>query len=60
MLNVKVFKMAPGINEAKRLVRHISCNFKCKHAIEIKNGIMINVNVSVKVLYEQKKLWLES
>ena len=29
-LNVKEFNMITRINEVKRLVKHNSCNFKCK------------------------------
>ena len=29
-LNLKVFNMIKGINEAKTLTKHISCEFKCK------------------------------
>ena len=29
-VNVKVFKMITRINEAKTLIKHISCDCKCK------------------------------
>ena len=53
-VNVKVLNMITRTNEAKTLVKHISCECKCKfnlttcNVIQIKNGMMINVNVSVK------------
>ena len=52
--------MTARTNEAKILVKHISCNFKCKldrqHVIQIKNGIRINVNVSVTSIVRAKKI----
>ena len=47
-VNVKVSNMIRSIFEAKKLVRHISCDCKCKilrHVIQIKNGLIINVNM---------------
>ena len=29
-LNLRVFNMIPGINESKTLLKHISCECKCK------------------------------
>ena len=44
----------------KILVKHISCDCKSKlivhYAIQIKDGIMINVNVSVKSIIRAKKI----
>ena len=58
--NNKIFNMVRSINEVKTLVKHIS--YCCKynaivlHAIKIKNEIMINVNVSVKIIIHAKKI----
>ena len=46
--------MIRRINEAKTLIKHVSCDFLVnanlilKHVILTKNGIMIKVNVDVK------------
>ena len=53
--NVKVFNMVTRINAVKALVKHISCDCKCKfdstqHVIEFKNRIMINVNVTANTI----------
>ena len=44
--------MTTRVNESKVLVKHISCNCRCKFIIrdvnQSKKGIIISVNVSVK------------
>ena len=59
-INFKVFNMTAKINEARALVKHISCDFKCKfnskHVIQIKNEIMKHVNVSVKIIVLTQKI----
>ena len=51
-VNVKVFNFITGINDAKKLVRHISCDCKCKvndkNVIQTKNGIVTSAVVSEK------------
>ena len=51
--------MITGINESKILTKHISCECKCKFdgRIKIKNGIMINVDGSVKNICEKDYIW---
>ena len=53
--------MITGISESKILTKNISCEFKCKfdgkNAIQINVGITINVDVSVKNIYEKKTLF---
>ena len=44
--------MISRINEAKTLVKLISCNYKHTHK---KNGVMKHVNVSVKIIVRAKK-----
>ena len=49
-------------NEVKTLVKHMACvvntNSKVQHVIQIKNGIMTNVNVSVKnILCKKNYCW---
>ena len=50
--------MVTGINESKILIKHLSCESKCrfdeKNIIQINGGIMKNVDVSVKNMYVQK------
>ena len=57
-LNIHVFNVITGINESKVLTKHISCKCKCKfhgkNLIQIKNGIMINVDVNVRNIYVRK------
>ena len=52
-LNLNILKVNAGINELKKLMKHISCKCECKFHSKtcnsIKSGIMINVLVSVKV-----------
>ena len=59
--------MITGINELQTLTKHISSKCKCKFngrkCIQIKSGIMINVDVSVKIKkisHVQKRLYLQS
>ena len=51
-LNLSVFNMITGINESKKLTKHISCEFKRnfdeQKVIQINGGITINNDVSVK------------
>ena len=58
--NLKVFNMITRINEAKTMIKiHYviaNANLIVQHAIQIKNGIMINVNVSVKRIIHSKKI----
>ena len=50
--------MITRIKESKTLVKHISCDFKCKFNCStynsIKIGIMKHVNVSVKIIVHTK------
>ena len=50
-LNLSVFNKITGINEWKTLTKHISCECKCKlivkNVVQIKSGIMKNVDVRV-------------
>ena len=52
--------MITRINEAKTLLKYISCDCKCEFASttcnQIKNGIMRNVNVSVKSIIARAKM----
>ena len=45
--------MITKVNETKTLLKHISCDFKCKleskNVLQIKNGIKISFDVSVKI-----------
>ena len=45
--------MITGINESKTLTKYISCKCKCKfggkNVIQIKSGIMVNVNFRGKI-----------
>ena len=58
-VNLKVFNMIMWIIEKKTSIKHVSCDSKCKlsgkYTIQIKNGIMINVNTSVKEYLMCKK-----
>ena len=55
--------MITRINEAKTLVKHISCVCKCKFDIRarnsIENGIMKHVNVNVKTIKRAKNIIVE-
>ena len=58
-INLKLFNMITRISEAKTLVKHVSCNCKRKFsstAFQIKKGIMINVNASVKSIVRVKAI----
>ena len=52
-VNLNVFNMITKVNETKTLLKHISCDFKCKieskNVLQIKNGIKISFDVSVKI-----------
>ena len=62
--NVKIFNMITKINEIKPLAKHILCDFNAnlivQHVIQVKNGIMVNTNASVKSTVREKRLYLES
>ena len=51
-VNVKVFNMVTELNKAKTEVQHVSCDFKCKfdgkNVIQLKNGVLISVNMRAK------------
>ena len=52
--------MITRINEVKTMVKHILCNTAnanstVQHVIQIKDGIMINVNISVKSMMRAKQ-----
>ena len=52
-VNLNAFNMITKVNETKTLLKHISCHFKCKieskNVRQIKNGIKISFDVSVKI-----------
>ena len=55
--------MITNKNQAKITAKYISCGCKCKfntsiplHIIQIKNGIMKDVNASVKIIVHAKRL----
>ena len=58
-INVKTFNVTTNKNEAKTMIKHISCDRECKsvgeHVIQIKNGIIIHANRSVKSIVSPKK-----
>ena len=49
--NFRGFNMITKINVSRTLTKHISCKCKCKfdgkNITKIKNGITVNINVSV-------------
>ena len=59
-VNVKVFNMITRINEAKTLVKHVyvivNANSIVQLVIQIKNGIIVNVNMSWKNILCAKKV----
>ena len=59
-LNLSLFNMITGINESKTLIKHISCESKCKcdrtNVCQIVGGITISVDVSVKNIMYVKKI----
>ena len=59
IINVKVINMLK-INEAKILIKHISCDLKYKcnstACISIKYAITKNINVTVKIIISAKKI----
>ena len=52
-MNKKVFNLILGVNETRVLVQHELCEYKCGlnkvYVIQSKNGIMMNIGVSVKM-----------
>ena len=62
-LNLSVFNMITGKNESKILTKNKSCTYNCKfdgkNVIQIKRGITINVDVSVKNIIYVKKVTFE-
>ena len=52
-LDLSIFIMISEINESKTLTKHISCECECKFdgrkCYQVKSGIRINFNVSVKI-----------
>ena len=53
-LNLSIFNIITGINESKPLTKHIyhanvNVNIMVENVIQIKSGIMINVDVGVKI-----------
>ena len=59
-LKLSVFNMITGINESKTLTKDISreckSKFDGKKVIQINGGIMINVDVNVKIIIYVKKI----
>ena len=59
-LNLNMFNIITRITESKTLTKHVLCQCKCrfdrKNIIEINDGIMIIVYVSVKNLMYMKKI----
>ena len=49
-INVKVFNMITNKNEARTMLKHISCDCKCKF-----NRIVKHVNMTVKISISTKK-----
>ena len=61
-VNVKVFNVITRMYEAKALVKHISCNCKCKFSGTTCNSNQkwnIRVNSSVKSILHSKKIIAE-
>ena len=50
--------MIAGINESKTLIKHISCECKCRfdgrNEIQINDGITVNVDGNVNKMYVKK------
>ena len=59
-INVKVFNMITNKHEAKRMTKHILCDYNSnstvQHVIQIKNGIIKHVNVNVKIIVSAKEI----
>ena len=59
-MNIKAFNMITNKNEAKAMTEHISlipnANSIVQHEVQIKNGIIKNVNANVKILVSAKKI----
>ena len=57
--NVKVFNTITNETEAKTTIKHISCDcqfkFNSTTCNSYRNGIMINVNTTVKIMVRAKK-----
>ena len=48
-VNAKIFDIISRVNEGRSIAQEISCEYKCgMHESESKNGIMMNVDMSVK------------
>ena len=64
-LNLTMLHMITGINESKRLTKHLPCEVNVnidlmeENVIQINGGIMINVDVSVKTSCMWTRLCLE-
>ena len=62
-INFKVFNLITTKNEATLMVKHISCNSKCKFNSTTcnsnKNGITKHVNMNVKIIVHAKKIIVE-
>ena len=66
-INFKAFNMITKKNEAKTMRKHISCDCKCttvlhsvvQHVIQVKNGIIKQVNTNVKIIISAKKIIVE-
>ena len=63
-VNLSMFNMIAGINELKTLKKmyqaniNVNINFCVESVIQIKSGIMINVNVSIKYnICERDYIW---
>ena len=59
-MDVNVFNLITNINEAKTVVKHASCDCKCKFnstsCNSNQNGIVINAYANVKVIVHAKKI----
>ena len=59
-LNLNMFNIITRVNESKTLTKHVlsecKCRFTGKNIIQINDGIMINVYVSVKNFMYMKKI----
>ena len=58
-INVKAFNMITNKNKAKAMTKHISCNCAnsvTEHIIQIKNGIIKDASVNVKIIVHAKRI----
>ena len=57
-INIKVFNIIRWKNEAKTLIKHISCKLQMQiqHVIQIKNGITIHVNVGMSSISRARNI----